>query len=80
LGTLAVLHLTDDDLDGQPDNALYASYFLGMGGLMTSLNTPSGVPSANDLSAWNTWMAVMIEYFNDYVEQVNQPENVDPEQ
>jgi hypothetical protein len=80
LGAIAVLHLTDEDLDGRPDRALYASYFLGGGGLMTSLNTPSDVPTSNDLQAWNTWMAVMIKYFNDYVEQVNLPENVDPEQ
>ena len=80
LAAIAILHLTDEDADGQPDRAIYTSYFLGMKSLMTSLNTPSDVPSVIDLDAWNTWMAVVIQYFQEYVEQVNLPENVDPEQ
>lgn len=79
LVAIAILHLTDKDIDGQPDSALYTSYFFGPKSIQTSFNTPSDVPSANDINAWNTWMALLIQQFNRTVEEMNQPENVDPE-
>lgn len=79
LAAIATLHLVDKDNDSQPDEAFYTSYFFGTKGIYTSLNVPSGPPSANDIDAWNSWMAVVIKYFNDSVEEANQPENVDPD-
>lgn len=72
MGAVAVLHLTDKDLDGVPDSALYACHFLDeYGGLVGATNIPSEAPTAKDIEAWHGWLRVMIDVLQDHVEKTD---------
>jgi hypothetical protein len=69
---IAILHLTDKDLDGLPDSALYACHFLSQGRLVGATNIPSEAPTAKDLEAWHGWLRVMIDEIQDHVDNTDQ--------
>jgi hypothetical protein len=69
---IAILHLTDNDLDAVPDSALYAYHFLDMQGrLAGATNIPSEEPTANDMAAWHGWLRIMIDTLQDQAEEVD---------
>jgi hypothetical protein len=72
MAAIAILHLTDRDLDGVPDSALYACHFLDtQGRLAGATNIPSEAPTAQDLEAWHGWLRVMIDTLQDHVEKLD---------
>ena len=70
MAAIAILHLTDEDLDGLPDSALYACHYLDpYGRLAGATNIPSEAPTEKDLEAWHGWLAMMIGELQDHIEK-----------
>lgn len=69
---IAILHLTDKDLDAVPDSALYACHFLDeQGRLVGATNIPSEEPTAKDMIAWHGWLRIMIDTLQDQAGKVD---------
>jgi hypothetical protein len=69
---IAILHLTDNDLDAVPDSALYACHFLDeYGRLVGATNIPSEDVTAKDIEAWHGWLRVMIDTLQDQADEVD---------
>lgn len=72
VAAIAIVHLTDEDLDGLPDSALYACHYLDpQGRLIGATNIPSEIPTENDIYAWHDWLRVLIDELNDHIEKVD---------
>ena len=74
---IAAIHMTDLDCDSVPDTVTYTCYYFGpTGRLATSLNMPAGEPTEKDLDAWHSWLLVMVDQIDEYIQQ---SDNVDPD-
>jgi len=72
MASIAILHLTDSDLDAVPDSALYACHFLDeQGRLVGATNIPSEDVTAKDIEAWHGWLRVMIDAIQDQAGNVD---------